>query len=153
MKKLMSVVLIFAAFACRSQSFKFDFGPGKVEKGYIQVLPATNYSDERGYGFEFSSDLAGTTYKGNDALKDDYITSSKPFYFSVKLPEGNYNVKVLLGGKNGASATTIKAECRRLMVEKIETAKGKFATAEFTVHVKDSLIHSTGSKVRLKSRE
>jgi lysophospholipase L1-like esterase len=39
------------------------------------------------------------------------------------------------------------------MIEKIETAKGKFATAEFTVHVKDTLIRSTNNKVRLKSRE
>ncbi|RYZ28446.1 MAG: rhamnogalacturonan acetylesterase, partial [Chitinophagaceae bacterium] len=75
------------------------------------------------------------------------------FYFSVKLPEGNYNVKVLLGDKTGTSVTTIKAECRRLMTEKIETAKGKFTTAQFTVHVKDSLIRSVGTKVRLKSRE
>ena len=55
----------------------------------------------------------------------------------------------------GTSATTIKAECRRMMIEKIETAKGKFATAEFTVHVKDSIIRRPegDTKVRLKPRE
>jgi lysophospholipase L1-like esterase len=62
-------------------------------------------------------------------------------------------VKVILGDKNGESKTTIKAENRRLMVEKVGTAKGKFATVEFTVHVRDSIIKETGNKVRLKPRE
>ena len=69
------------------------------------------------------------------------------------MPEGAYNVKVILGDKNGTSTTTIKAECRRLMVEKAETGKGKFTTQQFTVHVRDSLIRSANSKVKLKSRE
>ena len=33
-------------------SFKFDFGPGEVAPGYIQVLPTVVYSKELGYGFE-----------------------------------------------------------------------------------------------------
>lgn len=133
--------------------YKFDLGSGKVQPGYTQVLPETTYTPQRGYGFEFSSDLSAQSSNGKDALRDDYITSSKPFYFSVKLPEGNYNVKVLLGDKKGISTTTIKAECRRLMVEKVKTAKGKYTTAEFTVHVKDSVIRPSGTKVRLKPRE
>ncbi|MES2882757.1 MAG: rhamnogalacturonan acetylesterase [Bacteroidota bacterium] len=136
-----------------SQSYRFDFGPGKVEKGFTQILPGTLYSAEKGYGFEFSSHIIGTVHKGNDALQDDYITSDKPFYFSVKLPEGNYNVKVILGDKYGTSTTTIKAECRRMMVEEISTKEGKFVNAEFTVHVKDSLIRSASTKVKLKERE
>ena len=39
------------------------------------------------------------------------------------------------------------------MVERIETEKGKFAIAEFTVHVKDSVIRPSGTKVKLKPRE
>lgn len=150
----MLLPLCMASMLCKAQtSFKFDFGPGKVQKGYVQVLPETNYSAEKGYGFEFSSALTSNAYNGRDALRDDYITSDKPFYFSVKLPEGNYNVKVIAGDKNGTSVTTIKAECRRLMVEKAETSKGKFTTLELTVHIRDSLIRSANSKVRLKSRE
>lgn len=153
-KKIGCFLLLFVAvFLAKSQSYKFDFGAGKVAKGYTQVLPETIYSSQLGYGFEFSSALNVKGYAGTDALRDDYITSDKPFYFSVKLPEGNYNVKVLLGDKNGTTATTIKAECRRLMVENVATAQGKFATAEFTVHVRDSFIHSANSKVRLKARE
>jgi lysophospholipase L1-like esterase len=137
----------------QTTAYKFDFGSGKVQEGYTQVQPTTTYDPQTGYGFDFGSIVISKSYWGNDALKNDYITSDKPFYFSVKLPEGNYNVKVILGEKKGPSVSTIKAECRRLMVEKVQTGKGKFTTAEFTVHVKDSIIRTTNSKVRLKSRE
>lgn len=155
MKKLFSFLFSLALGSlCFAQSlYKFDFGSGAVKPGYIKVLPETVYTPEQGYGFEFSSGLRSQSYKGNDALKDDYITSDKPFYFSVTLPEGNYNVKVLLGDKNGTSATTIKAECRRLMIEKVETKRGEFVTTTFTVHVRDSVIRPSGSSVKLKPRE
>ena len=144
--------LIFVHYS-NAQSFKFDFGGGKPRPGYIQITEKAKYTPEQGYGFEFSSDLISQNFEKKTKAEDDFITSSKPFYFSVRLPEGNYNVKVIVGDKLGTSTTTIKAECRRLMVEKIETGKGKFATAAFTVHVKDSIIRSTNSKVRLKPRE
>jgi lysophospholipase L1-like esterase len=138
-----------------TNTFKFDFTPGKVAVGYTQVLPTTLYNAQTGYGFDRSSVVNVVNTNSKAALQDGYITSSKPFFFSVKLPEGNYNVKVVLGDAQGTSATTIKAECRRLMVEKVETAKGKFATAAFTVHVKDSIIRKPegNNKVRLKPRE
>ncbi|MFL9484033.1 rhamnogalacturonan acetylesterase [Chitinophagaceae bacterium LWZ2-11] len=147
--------LFFTGFysCAQAPSYKFDFGSGPVEKGYIKITPETGYNPQTGYGIDCNSTVTSKTYKGKDALRDDYLTSDKPFYFSVKLPEGNYDVKVILGDKEGTSCTTIKAECRRLMVEKVETEKGKFITQEFTVHVKDSLIRSTGSKVKLKPRE
>ena len=137
----------------QSTSFRFDFGPGKVEKGYIQVLPGVKYSDEKGYGFYGNAAMEGVNRGGNDALRTDYCTSSQPFFFSVKLPEGNYNVKVITGDEQGGSVTTIKAECRRLMVEKVQTDKGRFQASEFTVHVRDTLIRTTGKMVRIKPRE
>lgn len=149
--------VVFVANVVAQTSLKFDFGAfsSAVQQGYVQVLPGMSYSSEKGYGFEFSTDLVSVNRKATDALRDDYITCGRPFYFSVKLPEGNYNVKVILGDKSGTAAATIKAECRRLMVEKIETKKGKFAEAVFTVHVKDSIIRSPSgeTKVRLKPRE
>ncbi|MCU7551214.1 GDSL-type esterase/lipase family protein [Chitinophagaceae bacterium LB-8] len=147
-------VASFVSYAhAQTTSYKFDFGSGKPQKGYIQVQPTTVYNPQTGYGFDYGSSVISKSYTGNDALKDDYITSDKPFYFSVKLPEGNYNVKVLLGDQKGTSVTTIRAECRRLMVEKAVTTNGKFTTQEFTVHVKDSIIRSSNGKVHLKPRE
>ncbi|HUC83122.1 MAG TPA: rhamnogalacturonan acetylesterase [Flavisolibacter sp.] len=154
---LLTSTFLFAAIVANAQTYKFDFGAAhsKVKPGYTQVVPESVYTAAKGYGFEFSSNLTAQAYKGTDDLRDDFITSSKPFYFSVKLPEGNYTVKVILGDRKGTTATTIKAECRRLMIEKLETGNGKFATAEFTVHVRDSIIRSAigNSKVRLKPRE
>lgn len=136
-----------------AQSYRFDFGPGKTADGYIKVLPATLYSPAVGYGFEFTEGLTGNTIDGGNALLDDHITSGKAFYFSVKLPEGNYHVKVITGSKTGTSVTTIRAECRRLMVEKLEAGAGKSAAAEFTVHIRDSIIRPNNTKVKLKPRE
>jgi len=94
-----------------AQSFKFDLGPGKTQPGYTQVLPSTEYTDALGYGF-YNSTVTGVDRGGKDALRDGYCTSDKPFFFSVRLPEGNYNVKLILGDKDGASVTTVRAECR-----------------------------------------
>ena len=55
-------------------------------------------------------------------------TSPTPFVFSVKLAEGNYNVTVTLGDLSRPSITTVKAELRRLMLEKVRTVPGQFAT-------------------------
>jgi lysophospholipase L1-like esterase len=156
--KKLSALFLFVWIVSNTKAqtnFKFDFGKGPTEKGYTLVSTDTKYNKEKGYGFEFSSDLISSGIDKKKKAEDDYITSNKPFYFSVKLSEGNYNVKVCLGDKNGTSTTTIKAECRRLMLEKAETKKGKFTTAEFTVHVRDSVIRNASgdSKVRLKPRE
>lgn len=136
----------------RKTSFKFDFGPGKVALGYIQVLPATIYSREPGYGFEPGATISGIDRGGNDALRGDFCTSDKPFFFSVALPEGNYNVTVTLGDAAGETATTVKAELRRLMLEEVHTAAGKFETKTFTVNVRVPQI-AGGGEVKLKDRE
>jgi lysophospholipase L1-like esterase len=62
-----------------------------------------------------------------------------------------------LGDVNGASATTVRAECRRLFLQNIKTKKGEIKTEVFTVHVKDSIIRDANrnavDKVKLKARE
>ena len=75
-----------------------------------------------------------------------------PFYFSVALPEGNYNVTVTLGDRKYDTVTTVKAELRRLMLERIETKRGKFKTRTFTVNVRRPQI-AGGGEVKLKDRE
>jgi lysophospholipase L1-like esterase len=136
--------------------YKFDFGGNRAAKGYTVVTAASRYNDTLGYGFSHGSVVTAVD-NGGDALKGDYITGTKPFYFSVKLPDGNYDIKLLLGDSKGVSATTLRTECRRLMLENIRTVKGQVIAQHFTVHVRDSLIrNSTGaiiSSVKLKTRE
>ncbi len=133
-------------------NFKFDFGSGEVESGYIQILPTTVYTSELGYGFESTTQVTAVDRAGEDALCSDFCTGDQPFYFSVKLPEGNYNVTVKLGDQCGESTTTIKAELRRLMLENVQTASGKFETRRMTVNTRTPKIPS-GGVVRLKDRE
>jgi len=134
--------------------FKFDFGSGKTAPGYIQINSETKFNYATGYGFDPGS-VVESVDRGGNALTGDFITGKKPFYFSVKLPDGNYDVKVYLGDTKGTSATTVRVENRRLMLENIRTSKGNIRTELFTVHVRDSLIRSNGStsRVRLKPRE
>ena len=132
-------------------SFKFDFGPGAVAPGYVQVLPATSYSRELGYGFEPGANVS-CVERSRDALRGDHCTSEQPFYFSVALPEGNYNVTVIFGGAEAATTTTVKAELRRLMLEKVDTAPGKVVSRTFTVNIRRPQI-AGGGEVRLKDRE
>src|ERR1041384_3439973 len=136
----------------KQKSWKFDFGPGKVARGYTQVLATTIYSKEQGYGFEPGATVQCIDRGGHDQLRSDLCTSDKPFYFSVALPEGNYNVTVTFGDPESETATTVKAELRRLMLEKVLTTRGHFETRTFTVNIRTPQI-STGGEVKLKDRE
>ncbi|TAH04901.1 MAG: rhamnogalacturonan acetylesterase [Sphingobacteriales bacterium] len=159
MKGFISIVFFLLPLIATAQmpaGYKFDFGSSRTAKGYIAITAASKYEDELGYGFSYGTPVT-VVDNGGDVLKGDYITASKPFYFSVKLPDGNYDVKLILGDSKGISATTVRTECRRLMLENIRTAKGKVITEIFTVHIKDSVIRndqaSIINKVKLKARE
>ncbi len=77
--------------------YRFDFGSGAAESGYTKILPTTAYSAARGYGFASTANLVAVNRGAPDALRGDFITSSKPFTFNTDLPDGNYNVTVILG--------------------------------------------------------
>ncbi|HEX7316376.1 MAG TPA: rhamnogalacturonan acetylesterase [Pyrinomonadaceae bacterium] len=132
-------------------ALKFDFGPGKVKDGYRQVIPTTLYTKELGYGFEPGAQVVCED-RGGDALRGDFCTSPAPFYFSVALPEGNYDVTVTFGERAGESVSTVKAELRRLMLEEVRTARGRFETRTFTVNIRTPQIPD-GTQVKLKDRE
>ena len=135
-------LLVLCAFvlccgkAAAQEVWKFDFGPGTR-------LPQKIYDREAGFGFEPGAEVA---------CVNGFCTSEKPFYFSVALPEGNYNVTVTLGNAQVDSVTTVKAELRRLMLEKVATRRGKFEKRTFTVNVRTPQIAGDG-EVKLKDRE
>ncbi len=158
MKKLLSVYSIFFMVnVVAAQTWKYDFGSGPAAKGYTKVTPDSKFIYATGFGLDQGSVVKSVVRKGADLLRSDFISSDKPFYFSVKLPEGNYDVKLILGDKEGTSATTVRAECRRFFLQNIKTKKGELVEKTFTVHVKDSLIRDANgnvvSKVKLKTRE
>lgn len=138
-------------------TYKFDFGTENAAKGYIAVTPETIYNEYTGYGFHEGPVLEAVNRNSKKDLFGDFITSNQPFFFSVCLPDGNYDVKVILGDMKGTSATTIRAECRRLMMETVRTEKKQIVTKVFTVHKRDSIIRFSHAgmmnKIRLKPRE
>jgi lysophospholipase L1-like esterase len=116
-------------------SWKFDLGT---------FTAADPFTPARGAGFDLGTAPA---------------SDGRPFYFSVAVPEGNYCVTVTFGDALAASASTVKAESRRLMLESVVTAPGEFVTRSFIVNVRHAAFPPPpptapgGSAVVLSERE
>ena len=137
--RLGALLLGFAA-TCPGAPLRFDFGSGAIAAD-------TFYSRERGYGFEPGA---------NVTVANRCVTSAKPFHFTARLPaEGNYRVTVTLGDAKEPSTTTIKAELRRLMAERVTTKAGEFRKVTFIVNTRTPVIAATGDikagEVKLKA--
>jgi lysophospholipase L1-like esterase len=132
--------------------WKFHFGKDRVAPGFTQISENTIYTKELGYGFEPGAMVTCLERDGKESLRSGLCTSNRPFFFSVKLPEGNYSVTITFGDRDAETTTTVKAELRRLMIEEVHTEPGKFATRTFMVNVRTPQI-SNGSEVKLKDRE
>ena len=132
--------------------FRFDFGNGNLQLGYTKVTGDMVYDKKRGFGFVSEDSVISIDRKGKNALTSDFCTSNKPFYFVLDIPEGNYEVKITFGDRKGISRTTVKAESRRLMLEDVKTAKGKFITKTITINIRTPKINSE-ENIHLKSRE
>ena len=150
-----AVVLLSPAYAAETPpatSFSFDFGSGPAAPGKTRITAGADYRAETGFGFDRGTASAVTAGNG-------FVTSEQPFFFSVKVPEGNYRVTVTLGNPSTDSVATIKAESRRLMLEQLPIKAGESATRTFTVNVRDShlppppLNAPGGNAVRLNDRE
>jgi hypothetical protein len=96
------------------------------------------YSEAQGYGY--------------DVVETPTAKSVSPFYFSAKVPDGNYRVTVTLGSKKRASQTVVRAESRRHYSDLVTTKKGKFQTVSFIVNKHEPMIDAKTS-VKLKERE
>ena len=158
MKQLSLIVLIFFCISLtglakeKSTIFRFDFGSGKTKKGWTQVTPTTVYSEEKGFGLIPSGEIkAGISHRKN-ALNGDFIESKKPFYFDVDLPEGHYQITLVLGGSSEESSTTLKAESRRLLLENVKTAYGKTVQKTIVADVRTPKINDQ-EQIKLKDRE
>ncbi|MGA2230546.1 MAG: rhamnogalacturonan acetylesterase [Tepidisphaeraceae bacterium] len=151
-----SLCLLASLAPAQTASFKYAFGTSTP--GYTQVAPDTIYSANTGFGFEPNIHLPAPGVGAPPATRPSLrqsgpgVVSDKMFIFSVKVPEGNWRVTVTLGDANAESTTTVKAEARRLMLERIHTDAGQFVTRTFVVNVRGPQI-STGGAVKLDPRE
>ena len=125
----LAVIFAFCGMGLYSQAQVFS---------YDMTAPQPVYSDEVGYGY--------------DVVAPPTAKSTSPFYFSVKVPDGNYKVTVTLGAKKKAAHTVVRAESRRLFVEDAKTKKGEFKTCSFVVSKRSPYINEK-TNVRIKDRE
>ncbi|HUZ94784.1 MAG TPA: rhamnogalacturonan acetylesterase [Edaphobacter sp.] len=118
---------------------------GAAKSGYTSLTPASAYT-ESSSGFDLET---------TPTISAKSCSSDKPFFFSAAVPEGSYRVTAVLGSDK-ASTTTVWAEGRRLMLEKIPTQANASAKRTFDVNVRypkftDAV--GTVQHVHLKPRE
>lgn len=120
---------------------RFAFGDSKVNR-FMNLTSEATYSPEAGYGFEPGATL-------QDGPKG--LSSDKPFYFSAKLPEGNYHVRATYAASKDPQPISIKAELRRLMIHNQKVSADGPSDCDFTVNIRRP--EFDGGAVRLKPRE
>ena len=128
MKKNIILMLAMIPMAMMAQTFDFDM-----------TKPQPTYNEQDGYGYDI---LPAPNAKA----------PQEPFYFSVKVPDGNYRVKIVLGGRKNGN-TTVRAEGRRLLMDNISTPKKKDTqTIEFALNKRSPKIDDK-TRVKIKDRE
>ena len=146
--------LIFG-FACTitsaQENWKFEFGKETHAVSTNIITENVRFSNETGFGFDIENQDHVRIVSPADH-EPGYCTADVPFYFSAKVPEGTYEVIILAGNPVMPSELTVKAEARRLMIDRLALEKGETAELKFTVSVRSPLI-SEGKSIQLKPRE
>ena len=143
MKKKLTSIMMTALFSvavtnCYAEKFTYDLSKSQPV-----------YSDKGGYGYDLTN---APDVKSITSAKLPSGGSVPPFYFSVKVPDGNYRVTVVLGSKKRGADTYVRAENRRLMVENCKTKKGELRTVSFLVN-KRSVVINDKQNVKIKPGE
>jgi lysophospholipase L1-like esterase len=141
----LAALYLSTAFTAHAQLnpnlMKYACGP--ANRMFATLSPTSRFTDT----------TAGFDLLPSPVIDSKSCTSDKPFFFSVPIPEGNYRVTVVLGGPQ-ASVTTVRAEGRRLMLEKISTTANASITKSFDTNVRYPEIPGTpATQVKLKPRE
>lgn len=123
----------------------FNFDSSKKSDKFTNVLSPIKYEENSGYGFDFETTVNATFSAAG-------LHIDKSTYFSTKIPEGNYKVKITLGNDKKNNSITVKAESRRIMVNQLLIKKGKAAEVVFNVNIRNSFINDSSS-IKLKDRE
>jgi lysophospholipase L1-like esterase len=142
---LATVAALYLSTAAHAQLnpnlMKYACGP--ANRMFATLSPASRFTDT----------TAGFDLLPSPAVEGKACTSDKPFFFSVPIPEGNYRITVVLGGPQ-AAVTTVRAEGRRLMLEKIPTQPNASTTLSFDTNVRyPEIAGAPGMQVKLKPRE
>ena len=151
---ILSAVALLGAFTLvdAAENYKFDFGEGPVAAGYTQVKANTKYSDSQGFGFE-SGTVSSVDRLWDDDLTTDFLTAKGDMVFSVALPQGNYEVTFILGDGENESETTIWAENRKLMLDRVTLAGGVFSRQTVSLRRMETRSMDGSVTMSIKDRE
>lgn len=105
-----------------------DASPTSFSLEIKELSPDMIFNEATGYGFEH------------------------PGIFSITLPDGNYKVTLTIGDAKRKASTVVRAECRRLMLDRIDTRKGELVERSFIVNKRSPAINSRDT-VKLNPRE
>lgn len=154
MTKYLLLVVVFSLTtkAINAQIDKvFEFGLVTSAVSSNVVNDPVRYNSTDGYGFDFEN-IDKLRIDVSKKKGSGFCTSELPFYFSVRVPEGTYEVNVQIGNPQKKSVTSIKAEARRLMLLNHKLNEGESTQASFIVNIRNPLIEGSDS-IRLKPRE
>ncbi len=146
---ILAGILVSSSLVSFAQG-RHAFTCGAKTNGMTALLLADHY------GSTSSMSAAGFDLMPSPAnQKDGACAGDKPFFFSVAEPDGDYQVTLVLGGPV-KSEVTVRAESRRLFVDKMEIPAKGSRTVVFNVNVRRAAISGADDKasmVKLKPRE
>ncbi|AFC31460.1 YxiM [Paenibacillus mucilaginosus 3016] len=118
--------------------YRFDFGSGPVEQGYIGVSASDKYTAKKGYGFNTPENMRNLPASGTGVASDSvqFVTygTKSTNTFNVDLPPGLYEVDVTLGN---TSRSSVAAEG----VYQIINMTGNGAVDKFQIPVSDGQLN------------
>lgn len=124
---------------------EFDFGTASspVEDGYVRVTPATTYSPSTSYGWSDATSLWSRDRGAPDELRRDFVFSSSDRTFNVDLPNGQYQVTLVIGDQNYMHDNIDVYAEDILVVDGLTAPAGMFIEVSFTAAVNDGQLNIT----------
>jgi len=129
--------------AVPSTSRYFDFGTSSspVEAGHTRVSSSTGYSASLGYGWSSTVGLSSRDRGAPDNLRRDFVQSSGDHTFSVDLPNGNYQLILVIGDHSYRHDFIDTYAEGILRVNDLTVASGLFGGVLFVVTVADGQLN------------
>jgi FtsP/CotA-like multicopper oxidase with cupredoxin domain len=122
---------------------RYDFGTttSPLETGYTRVSTTTSYSAPAGYGWDSTGGLQSRDRGAPDNLRRDFVMSTTDRTFRVDLPNGIYQVSVIVGDQTTWHGTMeIYAEGTR-KTSITTSSPAQFEQRTFTVTITDGQLN------------
>ena len=115
----------------------YDFGTSRspVASGYTQVTPSTSYSSSLAYGW-LAGKIDSRDRESGGSLQQD-LNFTTDGIFAVDLPNGIYDISLLLGDKGRYAHDKVGVILEGALVDTVSTAKYEVVRGEYEVEVTD----------------